>query len=157
VFIRLRQLLRRGRGQEGAAAVKFALILPFLMLLVFGIIDFGHYWYIGQVITNASREGARYGIIYRTDTSGKRIAPSALSPSISSYLLSPVFYKLATLLPADAKPEIIVSGAGYTSTQKGDLLEVKVTAIKTWFIVSNLIPGFAKQKTLKATTVMLIE
>lgn len=108
-----------------------------------------------QVITNASREGARYGIIYRTDTNGNRITPSAVSPTISSYLLTT--YKLPTLLPADASPNITVSGTGYTSTQKGDPLEVKVTAKKTWFIVSNLIPGLGKQITLKASTVMLIE
>ena len=36
MFIRLRQLLRRGRGQEGAAAVEFAIVLPVLMPLIGG-------------------------------------------------------------------------------------------------------------------------
>jgi Flp pilus assembly protein TadG len=140
---------------KGGAAVEFALVSSLLLLLFAGIIDFGHAWYMKQVITNASREGARYGIIYKTDTNLNRITPSALSPTISSYLLTT--YKLPTLLPADASPNITVGGTGYTSIVKGDPLEVTVTAIKTWFIVSNLIPGFAKQKTLRATTVMLIE
>jgi len=49
-------------GQKGVAAVEFAIILPFLVLLVFGTIEFGVLFYNKQVITNASREGARAGI-----------------------------------------------------------------------------------------------
>ena len=64
MFIRLRQLLRRGRGQEGAAAVEFAIILPILLLLILGALDMGHMYYIDHLITNASREGARYAAKY---------------------------------------------------------------------------------------------
>jgi Flp pilus assembly protein TadG len=49
-------------GQKGAAAVEFAIILPLLVMIVFGIIDVGLLLYNKQVITNASREGARAGI-----------------------------------------------------------------------------------------------
>ncbi len=62
MFIRLRQLLRRGRGQEGAAAVEFAIVLPLLMLLLAGFIDFGWLFYWQHTVTNASRAGARYGV-----------------------------------------------------------------------------------------------
>jgi Flp pilus assembly protein TadG len=48
--------------EQGSAAVEFALLLPVLVLLIFGIIEFGVLLYDQQVITNASREGARYGI-----------------------------------------------------------------------------------------------
>ena len=148
-------LRRFCRHTTGAATVEFALILSVLLLLFAGILDFGHAWYMRQVITNASREGARYGITYKTDTNGVRIAPSGLSPSISSYLLNT--YKLTSTLPADANPLITPGGAGYTSKNKGDPLEVKVTATKTWFIVSSLVPGFTNQITLSATTIMLLE
>jgi Flp pilus assembly protein TadG len=53
-------------GQKGAAAVEFAIILPLLLTLVFGIIDIGLLLYNKQVITNASREGARAGIARST-------------------------------------------------------------------------------------------
>jgi len=53
-------------GQKGAAAVEFAIILPLLVTLVFGIIDVGLLLYNKQVITNASREGARAGIARST-------------------------------------------------------------------------------------------
>jgi Flp pilus assembly protein TadG len=143
------------RQTTGAATVEFALVLSVLLLLFTGILDFGHAWYMRQAVTNASREGARYGITYRTDANGNRITPSALSPSISDYLLNT--YKLTDILPADASPTITMSGAGATSKIKGDPLEVKVTATKVWFIVSSLVPGLGNQITLSATTVMLLE
>lgn len=49
-------------GQKGVAAIEFAIILPFLVLLVFGSIEFGVMFYNKQVLTNATREGARAGI-----------------------------------------------------------------------------------------------
>ena len=53
-------------SQNGAATVEFAIVLPLLVILVFGIIDFGLLLYNKQVITNASREGARAGIARST-------------------------------------------------------------------------------------------
>jgi Flp pilus assembly protein TadG len=53
-------------SQKGAAMVEFAIVLPLLLLIVFGIIEFGIIFYDQQVITNASREGARYGIVSQT-------------------------------------------------------------------------------------------
>ena len=52
--------------ERGAAAVEFALLLPVLMLILFGIIEFGMIMYSREVITNASREGARTGIVQAT-------------------------------------------------------------------------------------------
>jgi len=52
------------RNQKGASAVEFALILPLLVVLLFGIVEFGLLMYNTQVITNASREGARAGIVF---------------------------------------------------------------------------------------------
>ncbi|HEU4354801.1 MAG TPA: TadE/TadG family type IV pilus assembly protein [Actinomycetota bacterium] len=49
----------RGRGQDGAVAVEFALIFPILALLVVGIIQFGIMWSEYQVMQGAAREGAR--------------------------------------------------------------------------------------------------
>ena len=54
-------------GKKGAAAVEFAIVLPLLVLLVFGIIEFSILFYNKAMITNASREGARAGIVFVTD------------------------------------------------------------------------------------------
>lgn len=50
-------------GERGAAAVEFALVLPVLVVLLFGIIEFGFILYSKEVLTNASREGTRAGIV----------------------------------------------------------------------------------------------
>ncbi len=47
----------------------------YFFLLVAGVIDFGYAYYMKQTITNASREGARYGITYRTDSNGAADSP----------------------------------------------------------------------------------
>lgn len=51
------------RDEEGAAVVEFALVLPILLFIVFGIIDFGRAFYTLNNIVSAVREGARYGAI----------------------------------------------------------------------------------------------
>lgn len=51
------------RRVKGVAAVEFALVVPFLLVVLFGIIDFGFMLYDKAVLTNAAREGARAGIV----------------------------------------------------------------------------------------------
>lgn len=50
------------RKQKGAAAVEFAVILPLLLALVIGIIDFGHLFWHQCALTNAAREGVREAV-----------------------------------------------------------------------------------------------
>jgi Flp pilus assembly protein TadG len=54
---------RRRDRQRGVAAVEFALVLPLLLVVVLGAIDWGWYFFIDQLVTNAAREGARAGTL----------------------------------------------------------------------------------------------
>ncbi len=47
--------------QRGAQAVEFALVLPLMILVIFAVLDFGFLVYNKAIITNAAREGARFG------------------------------------------------------------------------------------------------
>jgi Flp pilus assembly protein TadG len=48
--------------RRGAAAIEAALVLPVVITFLFGILEYGRYLMMLQVLTNASREGARYAI-----------------------------------------------------------------------------------------------
>jgi len=56
-------MTRKPKIQLGQGLVEFALILPFLLLVVLGTFDMGRAVYTKTVISNAAREGARVGII----------------------------------------------------------------------------------------------
>lgn len=54
-----RLLSRPGPADRGAAAVEFALVLPLLLLVLFGLIDFGRALNAQITLTQAAREGVR--------------------------------------------------------------------------------------------------
>ena len=61
----LKRLIKRMRKSEaGQSMVEMALVLPILLLLVGGIMDFGWLFYNQLALTNAAREGARYAVIH---------------------------------------------------------------------------------------------
>ncbi|HEX7976775.1 MAG TPA: TadE/TadG family type IV pilus assembly protein [Anaerolineales bacterium] len=51
-------------SQSGQELVEFAIIVPLFILFLFGIYDLGRAFYAVVVITNAAREGARYGVVH---------------------------------------------------------------------------------------------
>lgn len=57
----LRYRGQRRRSEQGATAVEFALVLPILTTLVFGIISFGIIFAQQLSLGNAARQGARFG------------------------------------------------------------------------------------------------
>ena len=60
---------RRERGERGAAAVEFALVVPLLLMLVFGIIQYGYILSFRQALSQGAAEGAR----------AAAVAPSSLT------------------------------------------------------------------------------
>ena len=63
----LTNLMRKRRDQEGQALVEFALVLPFLLMIVIGIIQFGILFNNYLTLTDAVRAGARQAAVLRTD------------------------------------------------------------------------------------------
>jgi Flp pilus assembly protein TadG len=59
-----RTLTRFAKSEDGQAVVEFALVMPFLLLFLVGIIEFGRAWNEHQVLTDATREGARQAAVY---------------------------------------------------------------------------------------------
>ena len=53
----------RLRCDKGAELIEFALVFPLLLLVLFGIIDFGFLFQRYEAVTNAAREGARIAVL----------------------------------------------------------------------------------------------
>jgi Flp pilus assembly protein TadG len=57
-----------GKWKRGSSAVEFALALPFFIILVIGIIEFGWYFFVQHTLQYATREGMRLALVGRTLT-----------------------------------------------------------------------------------------
>ena len=55
--------------KKAQGMLEFALVLPILLLLIFGIIEYGRLFYAWIIIENAARSGVRYAVTgqYNTD------------------------------------------------------------------------------------------
>jgi Flp pilus assembly protein TadG len=67
----------RKRNDRGAAAVEFALVVPFVALLLVGMVTTGFTYSDHLSITNAVREGARFGASAPYD----QTTPSVITPA----------------------------------------------------------------------------
>lgn len=63
----IRQIRRFMKNQKGQSIVELALVLPILLLLLFGIIEFGRVFNAYLIVTNASRDGVRQGVVGASD------------------------------------------------------------------------------------------
>lgn len=52
----------RSRREGGGTLLEAAIVLPLLFMFLFGIIEFGRVFNMYQTMTNAAREGARFGV-----------------------------------------------------------------------------------------------
>ncbi len=132
----------RRQTADGTATVEFAIILPLFVLLLFGIIEFGLAIWRQEILTNASREGARAGIV-----SGD---PRPTTPEI----IAVVQNYLANAGIDPASTTINVTGTGGIS---GDPLTVLVQYANDFLVLPNLMTGLGASLTLQAQTVMFLE
>ena len=80
---------RSSEHDGGAVAVEFALIFPVLLLVVFGVIDFGRMLNAQISLTQAAREGARWAALGQSNVPGRVTAAApGLSPGPTTTVLS---------------------------------------------------------------------
>lgn len=139
----------RGDKDRGAAAVEFALVVPLLLTLVFGIIEFG--WAYGQMldVRHGAREGARL------------VSVNALPPGMTSDDVTPAQqsdYIVATVcdrmdLTDDAEVTLSLETAGEASAGALAIVEIDsdLQTITGWF------DGFLGTKNLNSTLQVRLE
>jgi Flp pilus assembly protein TadG len=78
---------RRLRGERGASAVEFAMIVPLLIVLVLGIAEFGHAFSVQGTLSAAAREGARVMALQNDQAAARtavRTAAATVTPGITN-------------------------------------------------------------------------
>lgn len=98
-------LRKKLKDEKGASAVEFAIILPVLIFILFGIFEFGRAYLDYLSITHAAREGARLAAVGKYNEAEVRQRAYPVSPSSVSI----------TYLSSDGAP------------RHGDPVEVSVT------------------------------
>jgi Flp pilus assembly protein TadG len=143
---------KRKFNEKGAAVVEFAVVVPLLLVLVFGIIEFGVLIYDKAMITNASREGARTGILFNlTDRQ------TAIENVIGAYLENNLI-TFGTLNNYTVNYNIEPSGSNNPNTLGGgEYLTVTVGYNYDFLLVPALIEQIGPQITLTGVTTMRAE
>lgn len=110
--------MSRRRNERGAVAVEFALVLPILVILVLGIVEFGRAYNAQIAVTHAAREAARTMAV-QDDPAAARGAAINAAPSLNPALTD----AQVTVSPADCT-------AGATATVN---IQYNVTFVSGWF------------------------
>lgn len=135
--------------ESGAALVEFVLVLPLVLLLLFGVLDFGkayNYWIDG---THLSHEGARFAAVNKNPGPG-----ATLQESIRDQADTPELRNGGTASVASALSVCIDFPNG--TSQIGDPVRVRVTTTYSFlsFLSSEL--GIAS-KTIQSDSIMRLE
>jgi Flp pilus assembly protein TadG len=139
---------RSRRGERGAVAVEFALIVPIFLVLVLGIIEFGNAINRDTMINNASREAAREGSLNPVVSDVQATALASLpTGSLISYAVN-VTCQAATggVFGSCAAPE------------SGGVVRVAITANYRWVTpLPSMVPGLGTGLVLNKQSEMRIE
>jgi Flp pilus assembly protein TadG len=138
------------RSRRGATLVEFAMVFPFLLLLMFGVMDFGFYFFVQHSLQFATREGVRLALVGRTinDVSGN---PLSRTESIVRTIQSKASVAMrgsdvsVSIYPVDAT---FVDPANWTTTQDAGLpgSYMRVKSRYTYRFITPLIGAFVPGK-----------
>ena len=146
--------------QRGTAIVEFAIVLPLLLILIIGIVEFGFIFYDQAMVTNASREGARTGIVFNTDGNGNfsPVSDSTIADRVETYLLDNLISlgDSTAQFSLDPAPQRVPNpSTGQLSP--GGTLTVTVRYPYTFLVLPRFVADVTGQINLTARTVMRFE
>ncbi|WP_290653161.1 TadE/TadG family type IV pilus assembly protein [Aquisalimonas sp.] len=140
--------------QRGAELVEFAITAMLLFLLLFGTIEFSVALFDKATITNAGREGARTGILFRPEPRNLDTEDTIIRERIEAYAED---YLISLGGPAEMEIDIQRTLSAVGTFGVGEELTVTVTYPYQFLIVPGFIAGMGGGINLSSTTVMRAE
>lgn len=139
-------------GQTGQSMVEMALVLPMVLFLVMGIVDFGRVFNAHIVITNASREGAMYGSMCPPGGRDSSNCPWGGADAEAAIKAEVIREAAGSGVTIDASRIVVTSTGTTPGTPVVVTVEYPFSAV-----TSNIGSLFAGSLMLKAETVMVIK
>ena len=134
--------MRAKKNHNGQSLVEFALVLPFLLLLVVGAIEFGRLFFMQIALTNAAREGAYYRSLYPEDETNANAA--VIAEALNSGIP----------LKENGEPDIQITYENCCTP--GDYVRVNVkTGMPNLFITGFILNAFSLNE-LSASVEMMV-
>jgi Flp pilus assembly protein TadG len=125
------------KNTRGQSITELALILPLILVLISGVVDFGLAFFIGHELENAAREGARSAAVQPTDpaASGDVAFPGCQSSSL------PIISAACNTMPNIGLFDgFTVSNTAVTGSAPNKAVIVTATGTYSWFLL-QLIPA----------------
>jgi Flp pilus assembly protein TadG len=133
--------VRKRRAQAGTSIVEATIVFPLMLLLVFGIGEFGIVFTQWNSLTNAVREGARAGVVFRSPCDSGPVT-TLIDTTVSNFASS-----------SGIDPVTITTTATGVCTGTGTQLTV-TSSIPYNYIALDALAGLAPSQNLTARTVM---
>jgi Flp pilus assembly protein TadG len=141
-------------SERGAVAVEFVFLFPLFLLILAGLVEMGHMWYVQHAITNACREGARAAIVYRVGNDG---VTRECGAAVSNRAAATVNSYLQNALPSGYQWTVTVTPNPLNDCSPGAPLTVRVRADRYLLILDKLIEAFTSANQLEAVSTMRLE
>jgi Flp pilus assembly protein TadG len=141
---KVKQISNLRRDERSVASIELALILPILLIVLFAIVELSTLLYDKAVITNASREAARAGIVNNSVTDDE----------LQGYVRNYCGNRLITF-GSPNNPVVLISRP--TGTDPGNPLIVTVNYQFTGLVLGTMIRPQNWDQTLSATSIMNFE
>lgn len=137
--------------ERGQALIELALVLLLLCMIVFGITEFGRYFFYANTANNAARDGVRWAV---THAAGSNWCTEVRQRVVDNYgtLFSPAL--------TTANITVCINGACPTclATQPANGARVQVRVNQTFTIVTgSIIPFFSGSRTIVGDASMRYE
>ena len=110
------------RSERGAELVEMAIVMPVLLILMAGIVDFALLFHSYQVTTNAAREGARLAVLPGYTVNGYAVALTRIDDYIDAGGASGTFIRTITPAPVDLGGGLTGDGVLVTVTYTHDFM-----------------------------------
>jgi Flp pilus assembly protein TadG len=135
------KIARKRRAQAGTSTVEAVIVLPVMLLLVFAICELGIVFTRSNSLTNAVREGARAGVVFRVPCDAGPVTTQVMT-TVSSFAGS-----------SGIDPATITTTVTGACTGTGTQLTVDAT-VPYNFVALDSLAGLAPSLNLTARTVM---